>query len=423
MMTNHDAAWDLVVVGAGAAGMLAAARSAERGLRTLILEKNRKPGVKILMSGGTRCNITHDCDARGIIAAFGRDGAFLHSALASFSPRDVVDYFHREGVSTKVEPGGKVFPTSDRALDVRDAMLRRLTRSGAVISLGEPVREVNRTGEGFEMTTPTRGIRSRQLLVTTGGQSYPGCGTTGDGYRWLAEMGHRIVTPRPALVPILLQSAWTRELAGITVSSVRVGVWESVSSNQPKSKPLLEYTGSFLFTHKGVSGPVALDVSKAVSKNEAPERLVLRCDFLPDWSLRDTETEIQRRCATSGKRRADLLFPELPHRLVEAIFANAGIHPERNAAELSKLERQHVIQGLKSSMLPIQGTLGFEKAEVTTGGAALEEVHSKTLGSKLGPGLFLAGEVLDLDGRIGGYNFQSAFSTGWLAASHATSAP
>src|SRR5437899_4247874 len=173
-----DVFWDVVVVGAGAAGLLAATRAAELGRRVLLLEKNKKPGVKILMSGGTRCNITHATDERGIVAAYGPPGRFLHSALAALSVRDTVRLFHDEGVATKVEPTGKIFPVSNRAVDVLDALLRRLRRSGATLALGEPVTDLKATGDGFTLITPQRSLTVRKVILTTGGQSYPGSGTT-----------------------------------------------------------------------------------------------------------------------------------------------------------------------------------------------------------------------------------------------------
>ncbi len=227
-MTAIDAdfpCYDVVAVGAGAAGILAATRAAELDRKTLLLEKNRKPGVKILMSGGTRCNITHDCDAAGIIAAFGSAGPFLHSALAALSPDALINLLHAEGLDTKVEPGGKVFPTSDRAADVLDTLLRRLRRSGAEISCGEPVTNIVRTESTaprachfseqpnpcrFLIATSKRKLQSAKLILTTGGKSYPGCGTTGDGYAWLAALGHTIIPPRPALVPLASDEAWLR---------------------------------------------------------------------------------------------------------------------------------------------------------------------------------------------------------------------
>src|SRR5262245_27907786 len=207
--------WDVVVIGAGAAGLLAAARAAELGRRTLLLEKNRKPGVKILMSGGTRCNLTHATDNRGIVEAFGPPGRFLHSALAALSVEDTVALFEAGGVPTKVEETGKVFPVSNKATDVLDALLRRLRRSGAALALAEPVTDLRPTDAGLALTTPHRVVTGARVILTTGGQSYPGCGTTGDGYRFTARLGHTIVPPRPALVPVKVSAPWVAELRGV----------------------------------------------------------------------------------------------------------------------------------------------------------------------------------------------------------------
>src|SRR5215207_2339584 len=217
--------YDAIIAGAGAAGLMAAIHAAERGRRVLLLEKGKKPGVKILMSGGTRCNITHDCDARGIVEAFGPNGKFLHSALAALGPRETVALFNGEGVATKVEDTGKVFPVSDRALDVLDALLKRLARSGATLSLSEPLKDVELHPEGgYRVDTPARTLTTERVLITTGGKSYPGCGTTGDGYAIAQKFGHIIVPTKPALVPLTVQPEWIRELQGITIPDVNLKV-------------------------------------------------------------------------------------------------------------------------------------------------------------------------------------------------------
>src|SRR5437868_884006 len=231
--------WDAVVLGAGAAGLMAATHAAERGRRVLLLEKSRKPGVKILMSGGTRCNITHDCDSRGIVAAFGPNGKFLHSALAAFGVRDTVSFFEAEGVPTKVEETGKIFPVSDRALDVLEALLRRLRRSGAVLTLEEPLRDLQARAPGFALTTPHRALGARRVILTTGGQSYPGSGTTGDGYSLTARLGHTIIPPRPALVPVIVASPWVADLRGVTLPDASVRILEKDKILASRRVPLL----------------------------------------------------------------------------------------------------------------------------------------------------------------------------------------
>jgi predicted Rossmann fold flavoprotein len=404
-----DPAWDIVVIGAGAAGLVAAVRATELGRRVLLLEKNRKPGVKILMSGGTRCNITQATDNRGIVEAYGPPGRFLHSALAALSVPDTIALFEAEGVATKVEETGKVFPVSNRALDVLDALLRRLRRSGAALALGEPVTGLRADDDGFIVATPSRELASRRVILTTGGKSYPGSGTTGDGYRFAAAFGHTIVPPRPALVPITTAAPWVRELRGVTLPGVAVRVREC-------DRALAVRRGSLLFAHFGLTGPVALDVSRVVSGHPAPAALHLEIDLLPDLPEPALDQFLQAESLASGKKQlSTLLATHLPQRVAATLLALAGQAPDRKAAGLSRGDRARLVQLAKHLHVPVTGTLGFEKAEVTAGGVALDEVDSRTMESKRRPGLYLAGEILDLDGPIGGYNFQAAWSTGWLA--------
>ena len=404
---------DVVVIGAGAAGLLAAIAAAERGRRTLLLEKNRKPGVKILMSGGTRCNLTHATDNRGIVEAFGPPGRFLHSALAALSVQDTIYLFEAEGVATKVEETGKIFPVSNRAADVLAALLRRLERSGATLALGEPVLDLSRSETGLSVTTPHRVIAASHVILTSGGQSYPGSGTTGDGYSFAARFGHTIVTPRPALVPLTVAESWVAELRGVTIDDVALRILDNQT-------PLASRRGSFLFAHFGLSGPVVLDVSRAVTGHPRPESLKVEIDLLPALSEQEVDEFLRSESSEAGKRQlAGVLAARLPRRLCDVLLPLAGMPIDRKAAALSREERHRLTQIVKKLTLPITGSLGFKKAEVTAGGVALEEVDSRTMQSKRVPALFVAGEVLDLDGPIGGYNFQSAFSTGWLAGSRA----
>jgi len=409
---DEERTWDAIIIGAGAAGMMGAAHAAELGQRVLLLEKNRKVGAKILMSGGTRCNLTQATDKRGIVAAFGERGAFLHSALARLSPEDVVGWFEAMGVATKVEETGKIFPASDSAVDVQLALLRAVNQSGATLLTETGVEAIERVVEKFCVTTSRGEYRGRQVMLTTGGKSYPGCGTTGEGYAWAAALGHTIVRPRPALVPLTAPKGWWTELSGLTLPDVAlkvVGGGEGVK--------LAEDRGSFLFTHFGYSGPCVLNVSRAVTERTGDATVHLVADWLPQMSVDQLSGEFQQLARKSGGKQVRSRLGELlPKRLVESLMEQGEISGERTFAEFSHAEQQRMIGALKECPLPISGTRGFEKAEVTAGGVSLDEVDSRTMESKIVPGLFLAGEILDLDGKIGGYNFQAAFSTGWLAA-------
>lgn len=422
--------FEVIVVGAGAAGLLGAACAAERGRQTLLLEKNRKPGAKILMSGGTRCNITQSTDARGIIEAFGKQGRFLHSALAALGPAELVAMFESEGVATKIEETGKIFPQSDKASDVLGALMRRLERSRCTLALGDPLTTLTRNNIGFQLVTTLRTFETENVIVTTGGQSYPGCGTTGDGYAWLAALGHTIISPRPALTPVTTDASWVAALRGLTITDVDVRVVAEAPGTQysePGTKysvqstvvapaaPLASARGSFLFTHFGLSGPVVLDVSRAITGHPDPKSLQLECDFLPMIRSDALDDDLRRQCVADGKKQVVGIVARLvPRRLAETMLAGLDL-TERQAGQLSAPERRRLVSALKQTRIPVSGTRGFKKAEVTAGGVSLDEVDSRTMQSKLVPGLYLAGEILDLDGPIGGYNFQAAFSTAWLA--------
>jgi predicted Rossmann fold flavoprotein len=278
----------------------------------------------------------------------------------------------------------------------------------------------------FEITTPRRRLRTDSLLITTGGQSYPGSGTTGDGYQWARQLGHTITPLRPALTPLLTEATWVRELQGITLPDVQVEIVPSdvADSLPPESKAyrrarLAERRGSLLFTHFGLSGPVALDVSRVVSGHPEPQTLRMRVDLLPDLPEEELIGQLQQEKSTTGRRSVVAWLADLvPRRVAEALLTSCDTAADRRLAELTKGERTSLIRALKRCDIPMSGTRGYKKAEVTAGGVALDEVDSRTMQSKLVPGLYFAGEILDLDGPIGGYNFQAAFSTGWLAGSH-----
>ncbi len=427
-----ESQFDVIVIGAGAAGLMAAASASQAGNRTLLLEKNRKLGVKILMSGGTRCNITHNCSVREIVAAYGRQGKFLHSALATLSPTDVIAKIEAQGVETKIESTGKIFPVSNKAIDVRDALVRIATQAGAEIANESPVRSIKNISSDdqppqFKIETDRDSFLTDKIIVTTGGKSYPGCGTTGDGYQWAIDFGHSIVPTVPSLVPILCRTQWANDLKGVTLPNVGVSVWQPAEittklladkgkSGKPKAKLLDSTNNSFLFTHWGFSGPSVLDVSRHVAMHPNKNELELVCDFLPETKLEPFLQTITDKKHSSGKQSVhNLLNDYFPKRFAETLIVASGTSPDQKNAELSKQQIRAIAEQVKQCRFEINGTLGFEKAEVTAGGITLKEVNGKTMESKLQPGLFFAGEVLDLDGPIGGFNFQAAFSTGWLA--------
>ncbi len=414
---RDDAVIDVVVIGAGAAGLMAAATAAQHGAgRVVLLEKNRKAGTKILMSGGSRCNLTHDCDPSGIMAGFGRQGRFLRQTLAALSPQQTVAMFHRLGVPTKVESTGKVFPQNDSAVGVRDALQRQAEAAGAELWLAAGVTDLWRTPQGFGLATPRGELRASRVIVTVGGKSWPKCGTTGDGYGWLERLGHVVEPLRPALVPLVGGEAWSQALSGLTLDRVRLAAWRPRSGRSGSGKrPAAEREGGFLFTHFGFSGPVVMDLSREWTFGNGQTATRLTAQFLPAETAETLRQQFAaRRQQQGGQTVATMLADRLPRRLAECLADRQGI-AERPLAEAPKRAMAALIDSLVGLELPVRATRGFEKAEVTAGGVRLKEIDPRTMESRLVPGLFIAGELLDLDGWIGGYNFQAAFSTGWTA--------
>ena len=392
---------------------MAACESGKRGRRVLLLEKNSKPGVKILMSGGTRCNLTQNTNTLGIISAFGKDGRFLHSALAAFSNKDLVAYFNQHGVPTKVEPTGKVFPQSNRAKDVLDALVADTQANNVAINLNEPVREIHSKDNVFHVRTEHAIYQVQHVLITTGGRSYPGCGTTGDGYQWCQQFGHSIVETVPALVPLRTpKESWTHKLQGITLEDLELSIVDSSNTTLATTR------GSTLFTHLGVSGPSAMNLSKTVSYSRNTE-LSLQINFLPELNREQKFNHLQNLLQKQSKKQIGTALKTLvPSRAINVLLEQSEIHPSSRCAEVSKTNIRRLAETLHRLSSKVSGTLGFAKAEVTAGGVNLLEINSKTMESKCQPGLFLAGEILNLDGPIGGYNFTAAFATGFLAGKY-----
>ena len=345
-----DVIYDVAVLGAGAAGLVAAARAAECGGRVILIEKNRRPGVKILISGGTRCNITNarglrrldvvsgpidpvydQAQSRGIRAiqqAFGANGAFLGPSLRRFDVDATVRMFEEAGVATKIEGNGKIFPVSDRATDVLDALTRRLERSGASVRCRSPVHAIERTvAEGggtseFRVELADATVLARRVILAVGGTSYPGCGTVGDGYAIARRFGHTIVDPRPALVPLRVGADWVPSLKGLSLPDVIASV------NSHQGDRLQERREAVLFAHFGLSGPAILDVSRAVARHDNSEPLALNLDLVPSITRDELDRALQAACRHGRRALVSLLPAELPRRLAECLLIGRGDSPE-----------------------------------------------------------------------------------------------
>src|SRR5262249_9854481 len=342
-MPSPSEAADVVVIGAGAAGLLAAITAAERGRSTLLLEKNRKPGVKILVSGGTRCNVTNTASVRELVERFGPGGgSFLRPAFQAFDADAVVRLLEAEGVATKVEDHGRVFPVSDRATDVADALVRRTAGAGAALWLDAPVESIAREKGGGGFLVHARGaeIRASSVVIATGGVSYPKTGTTRDGYAFAGALGHTIVEPRPALVPLRASEPWIAELKGVAVPDPELRLLAGERAIYCERRPVL-------FTHFGLSGPGILNASRFAARNSAGA-LRVELHLVPDLSADAVERKLLDAARTAGSRtlRNAADFP-LADRLWEALLAHrAGVDAARRLAELSREERARVVAAL-----------------------------------------------------------------------------
>ncbi len=417
--------YDIVVVGGGPSGMMAAGRAGQLGCRVLLIEKNKEMGIKLLMTGKERCNVTHYSEnPNDLIEFYGKNGRFLYSGFANFSNLDVIDFFEKRGVKMKIERGARVFPASDKSMDIRKVLLDFLEEGNVKILKGKTVKDVikNSQKEFIESIILLTGekINAKRYIIATGGLSYPATGATGDGYRWAKKLGHNIVSPYPALSPIRLKDKFVSNLEGLTIKNVRIDVFK----NEGKSceKKVISRFGEAVFTKQGISGPIILDMSKKIGellrKNGKGATLRLRIDFKPAMSFEKLDKRIQRDFQKgNNKQFKNILNKLLPKKIIPVLIKLSEINPDKRVNLITKEERKKLTRLLKEFPLTIKEVVGFGKAIITTGGIDVTEVNSKTMQSRLVDNLFFTGEVLDLDGPTGGYNLQVCWSTGWTAGS------
>jgi predicted Rossmann fold flavoprotein len=402
---------DLAIVGAGAAGQLAAIAAAENGKRVVLLEQMPKPGMKLLATGGGRANLTTMRGQDEIAQAFGRQGRFIGPALNSLDPAAFRELMSRLGVETIVDNDGRVYPASQRAADVQAALRRRMEQLNVGIRLGCRVSRLwLEDGQLVGVETSDARISARRVVLACGGRSWSKLGGTGGGYSLARQAGHSLVPPTPALVPLITKERWAHKLAGVSLSKARV--WIALPKHGKAG-----ITGDVLFTHRGISGPAVIDLSGTVSELlQHVESVPIRIELVAGVNDAQWGRKLEAWRATHGKRAVStLLRDELPASLASLLCRQAGVGDDVTAAELPAIGRQELAQHLGALPLTVTGTEGFETAFVTRGGVKLKEVDPQTLESRLLPGLYLAGELLNLDGPTGGFNLQWAFASGWLA--------
>jgi predicted Rossmann fold flavoprotein len=388
--------------------LIAAGRAAESGAMVWLLEKNSQPGKKLLIAGAGRCNVTSSADLKTFVDQFFGQGRFLYPAFSHFFRPELLELLANYGTPCYLDHQGKYFPVSNQAKDVLDALQRYASAQGVRLLTGTTVLEVHRHEADFHLVTDQGNLGAAAVILTTGGFTYPSTGSTGDGYRIAQALGHSIVKPRPALAPLVVAESYVHQLAGLSVADVEVSLLQT-------GHKTVRRRGDLLLTHKGVSGPVILQLSRDLATAGQ-----LEINLLPSLSRPELTSQILSVFALHNRQQIknclDLL---IPHRLVEPLLIAAGLPPERMAGQMNQDFAGRVADSLQRWRLTVTGNQGVHLAMVTAGGIALREVNPSTLASKLVPGLYFAGEVLDLDGDTGGYNLQAAFSTGYLAGESA----
>ncbi|TSC76035.1 MAG: flavoprotein [Parcubacteria group bacterium Gr01-1014_31] len=405
--------WEVVVIGGGPAGMMAAGRAAERGRSVLLLEKNAILGKKLLITGGGRCNVTNAApQTRTLLAKYKGNDKFLFSAFSQFGMEESLSFFHARGMATKVEAEGRVFPVSNSAQSVLDVLAGYVRQGGVQVQTSAAVR-------GLAVDQSTGHIRIRRknapeleaaaCIVATGGTSRPETGSTGEGYAWLKQLGHTIIENDVALVPIALHDAWAKKLGGVALPACKLTTFQ----NQQKQEV---HKGKLLFTHFGISGPVVLNMSKHVGELLRYGDVQIVLDLFPSRDHAQLRQELQTHLvAESNKKLKNTLGRLIPAALVAAILELAGIDGETANHSVRSADRRALVALLKAIPLHVQGLLGADKAVVSSGGVALPEVDFKTMQSRLVPNLYLVGDVLNIDRPSGGYSLQLCWTTGFVA--------
>jgi predicted Rossmann fold flavoprotein len=411
----------VIVIGAGPAGLMAATEAALSGWPTVLLEKMPSPGRKLLITGNGRCNVTNSCDP-GVLPDHIFNGAkFLRSVFSRFNNRDLVALLKNSGMTLVEEPGGKLFPASGKAADILDFFLQRAKAAGVQIISGMPVEEVilaqpivtAKSGSGVPQVT---GVRTGQgllaasaVVLAAGGRSWPRTGSNGDGTRIAAAAGHSIVPERPALVPLVLMDQQLRSLQGIALRDIELQL--------KTGRTIAGSTrGDLLFTHFGVSGPAVLRLSRLLSEPWPDEQVSLLIDLLPELSAEAADRQLLQMLAAEPRRQLrNSLSSWLPAAFCPHLLRLADLPAELMNGRVTKAQRQQLLRAVKALRLQVNGSRGFREAIVTAGGVKLNEINPRTMASRLVSGLFLAGEVLNIDADTGGYNLQAAWSTGWLA--------
>ncbi len=408
--------YDVIVVGGGVAGLIAAGRAAELNANVLVIEKMRRPGIKLLLSGKGRCNITNSDDIEEFMKNVHPNGRFLKYALYNFFSRDIIDLLNNYGVETVVERGGRVFPISNKSVDILNALLSNAKKHGAEFRYDCNVTKLlfnQDTVTGVEIieTGQKKQITAKKIIICTGGKSYPATGSTGDGYILAKSVGHTIEQPFPALVPIVTKGNLAGQLQGLSLKNVNATVWIN-------GKKQTEAFGEMLFTHFGLSGPIILTLSRFIVKELINNnKIELSIDLKPALDSSKLDKRLLRDLNEYGKKQIDNIFKLwLPAKLIPVFIKECSIDPTKEGHQITGQERNKIKSLMKNLRFEVAGYRSFKEAIITAGGINTKEIEPKTMQSKLVKNLYFAGEIIDVHANTGGYNLQIAYSTGWLAA-------
>lgn len=414
-MSSSSINYDIAVIGGGASGMMAASIASKQGLRVLLIEKNKELGKKLSITGGARCNITNaEQDTKILLLNYGKASKFLHSAFAQFGMQDTIDYFESLGLPIKIESKKRAFPVSEKAQDVVDVLVKELSRNKVDVITGSEVKKISMADNSISgVVVDGKEYRADKYILATGGTSRPETGSTGDGFKWLLQMGHTIRQPTPNITPLAIKESWVKEVSGVKVDDVEVVFYSEGTRS-------FKVNGGILFTHFGISGPIILNSAYKVVELLEQGRVTAHIDLFPTENQKELDTRLIGILETHRSKLIKNVFEYiLPPGLSNVVrgLLESEVNLDNNCSEFSKADRMKVIKLLKELPLTVEGLMGFEKAVVADGGVDLSEIDTRTMQSRIVSNLFITGDLLDINRPSGGYSLQLCWTTGYVAGS------
>ncbi|MCE9585269.1 NAD(P)/FAD-dependent oxidoreductase [Candidatus Nomurabacteria bacterium] len=408
---EKEVIWDVIIVGGGASGMMCAGTAGENGAKVLVIEKNKTLGKKLLITGGGRCNVTNsEFDNRKLLLKFKDNSKFLFSAFSQWAVKETLDFFHMRKMDTKVENELRTFPVSDSAQSVWDVLVENIKKNKVSVLSDSPVTEILcEDGKITGVKIKNKIIYGKNIVIATGGTSRPETGSTGDAYKWLKDIGHKIIIPAPSLVPVVIKDAWVKRLAGVSLSDIKITIFQNEKKQDAK-------IGKILFTHVGVSGPTVLNMSKDIGELLKYGAVNISLDLLPKQDHGMIDKKLQEIFKENDKKKFKNSLKEIvPSAIAPIIVELSKIDQEKNCNSVTKEERKKLTHLLKDLHMQVEKLLGVEKAIITSGGVSLDEVDFKTMRSRIYPNLYLIGDILNIDRPSGGYSLQLCWTTGHVA--------